>query len=305
MKPSIRQLECFQAVVETGNFTRAAERMQTTQTNLSHIIKSLEDIVEGRLFDRTTRKVDLTAVGRAFAEIALPALQKLDDAVSVVQDFRMLKRGTVRIGAPPFLAASVLPYVIAIMAQRHPDLNVTVDDVSPDVILERMRGGFYELAVGSYPEGERDSRSELVVRDRLMAFMRPDHPLTENETLSWAQLAQVDIITMSRESGIRFLTEKGFDEAGLSLRPRFEVHQTHTALALAASGTSVAILPTYALAAVQSMNLVTRPVINPVISRDLKMIMPLDRPPSPATSATQKVMREVIRAMVPPPDLAN
>ena len=80
MRPTLRQIECFQAVVELGNFSRAAEGVRTTQANLSQTIRDLETVLEARLFDRTTRRVSLTDVGRAFAEGAVAGLAEIDRA---------------------------------------------------------------------------------------------------------------------------------------------------------------------------------------------------------------------------------
>ena len=71
---NLRQVKCFQAVVELGNFSRAAERLRTSQAGVSHAIHDLEALLGTRLFDRTTRRVELTEAGQIFAAGVLPEL---------------------------------------------------------------------------------------------------------------------------------------------------------------------------------------------------------------------------------------
>ncbi len=83
---NLRQIKCFQAVVELGNFSRAAERLHTSQAGISHAIRDLEALLGARLFDRTTRRVELTEAGRVFAAAALPGLAEIERAVDAVHD---------------------------------------------------------------------------------------------------------------------------------------------------------------------------------------------------------------------------
>ncbi len=76
---SIRQIKSFQAVVELGNFSRAAERLRTSQAGISHAIRDLEALLGARLFDRTTRRVELTEAGRILRRAHCPVWPKLKE----------------------------------------------------------------------------------------------------------------------------------------------------------------------------------------------------------------------------------
>jgi DNA-binding transcriptional LysR family regulator len=299
MRPTLRQIECFQAVVETGSFSRAAEQIGTTQANLSHAIRDLETVLGARLFDRTTRRVDLTEAGRVFATGALVGLGEIDRAAEHVRDLGMLRRGVVRIAAPPLLAATVLPRLIREVGLAHPDLVVLIEDVGPELVVERVRTGHCDLGVGTFSAGEAGLESLPVLQDRLMVFCWPDHPLAGQDQVPWSALRDERIITLSRESGIRLLAEIGFEQAGLPLRPHLEVHQVHTALSLAENGAGVAILPAYAFAALRGRGIVARPLADPPIVREVRLVTARDRSPSTATLAVRTILRTVLRQMVP------
>lgn len=297
--PNLRQIKSFQAVVELGNFSRAAERLRTSQAGVSHAIRDLEALLGARLFDRTTRRVELTEAGRIFAAGALPGLAEIERAVDAVRDLGQLRMGLVRIAAPPLLGATVLPRLLQEVASTHPNLRIRIEDVATDLIAPRVRSGLCDLGVGTFNSEEEGLDMQRILRDRLMIFIAPDHPFRALEEVEWSALNDQRIVTLTRESNIRLLTEIGFESAGISLRPHLEVHQINTALSLVESGAGLAVLPTYAFAALNGRRISARPLTDPAISRDVCIITARERTPSPATTAVRGLLRRVMRDMVP------
>lgn len=299
MKPTIRQLESFQAVIELGNFSRAAERLRMSQPALSQAIRELEDGLGIRLFDRTTRRVELTEAGQVFQATALAGLTEIERAVSMVQDLSNLRRGLVRIAAPPLLAATALPRAIRMIARAHPGLDIRIEDLATDRIVERLRRNGAEIGVGTFPPGEEGLTITPVLRDRLSVFVNPRHRFAGRTELRWAELADQPVVVLTRESGLRLLTEMGFESAGLPLRPAHEVHQIHTALALVAELDAVAILPVYASGALHGRDYRVVALIDPPITRDISLARLRDKTPTPATLAVSQQLPHAIRHFVP------
>jgi len=297
--PSLRQIKSFQAVVDLGNFSRAAERLRTSQASVSHSIRELETLLDVRLFDRTTRSVVLTEAGRLFAAGALPGLTEIQHAVETMDDLRQLRFGLVRIAAPPLLAATVLPRLLAEVASIHADLRLRIEDVGTDVIAARVRGGLCDIGVGTFKRDEEGVERQRALTDRLMVFMPPGHPFAAEKEIPWARLADQPIVTLTRESEIRLLTEIGFQSADIALRPLLEVHQIYTALALVESGAGVAVLPSYALAALRQREFTARPLSQPQVTREVSLITARDRSLSTATSKVHGLLRKLLREMVP------
>lgn len=296
---NLRQIKCFQAVVELGNFSRAAERLHTSQAGVSHAIHDLEALLGTRLFDRTTRRVELTEAGQIFAAGVLPGLAEIERAVESVRDLSELRTGLVRIAAPPLLGATVLPRLLQLVAKLHPSLKLRIEDVGTDLIVPRVRNGLYEIGIGTFNADEEGIERQHVLSDRLMVFIEMNHPFKSLEEVDWKALHDQRVITLTRESNIRLLTEIGFETAGLPLRPHLEVHQIHTALSLVESGAGVAVLPTYAFAALNGRGIAARPLIGPAITRQVSIITARERTLSPATTAVRPLLRKVLREMVP------
>src|SRR4051812_9522073 len=104
----IRHLRCFVAVAETGSFTLAANRLFQTQTSLTATIKQLEEVAGLRLFDRTTRRVELTKDAIWFKTVAERVLLDFDNAISDLQAVSKGQRGHIKIAVAPSMMTHVL-----------------------------------------------------------------------------------------------------------------------------------------------------------------------------------------------------
>lgn len=291
---TLRQLKCLQMVVEMGNFSRAAARLNTTQPALSQAIRDLEEVLGVRLLDRTTRSMELTEAGRGFHPQAIAGLEEIERAVLMVQDYGRMKRGLVRIAAPPLLAATILPSILARAAKLYPDLEVRLEDVGTEQILERVRSGRADLGLGTFRPGEEGIESQSVLRDQLMVFLPEGHPLAGCDELQWKDLEGVDFVTLTRDSGLRLYVDAGFEAAGIASRPAREAHQIATVIALALQLELAALLPAYARAMTEGRRMTVRPLSAPVISRELSIIRAASRSQSPASRAIALLITEAL-----------
>lgn len=284
-RPTLRQIECLLAIRETGGFSRAAERLGLSQPALSAHIRDLEQLLGLRLIDRTTRRVALTPAGVAFVARAATGLAELDRAAAEAQGRAGLSAGSLRLAAPPLLAAGLMPQVMATFAADHPGLTLTLADLPTDDIISRLRDGRVDAGIGTFPPGLPDLDQRPIFRDALMLFAPAGHPLATLPETPWQAVADYPVVALGRESGLRLLAEMGFDRAGLTLRPAQEVAQIFTALALVAAGFGVAVLPGYARIAPQAAGLVARPLQGPAIGRQIAALVPRDRSAPPALAS--------------------
>lgn len=294
MPLTLRQIEAFRAVVTAGSFSRAAEALGCSQPALSQIVRDLEAILDARLFDRTTRRIDLTEAGEAFARSAFAGLDVIARAVREVDDLATLRRGTVRVAAPPFLAALALPRAITALNASHPGLTLCVSDVATDAILAEVRAGQADLGLGTFPPDSGGFESVFVLSDRLMVFA---HPTDEMDSLTWAALVDRPLVTLSSQSGIRLRVELGFEQAGVAFRPALEVRGIHTALGLVEEGHGRAVLPAYARAAIANRAIRAIPLEAPAVVRDVAIISARERSLSPAAALARTVIRRTMREM--------
>ncbi|WP_118135564.1 LysR family transcriptional regulator [Oceanicella sp. SM1341] len=300
MSFTLRQLHCFLAVAEAGSFSAAARQMNIAQPALSQAVKELEGALDMRLFDRTTRRVELTEAGAEFRGTAGKVVEDLDQAVRDMRDLAARRRGRVRIAAPPLLASAVLPRAMAEFRELHPGVTVELADLGTDQIVERVRSGQADCGLGTFPPSGQGVERVALMRDSLMVFAAAGTALAQGTgPVPWTALDGLPVITLTRESGIRLLVEIGFESARVALRPAFEVSQITTALSLVEARLGVAVLPTYALAALRDGMVVSRPMTGPAIDRDVTLIHPTGRSPSPAVAAFAGVLRRTVQRQFP------
>jgi len=131
-------LDLLAAVVETGSFVRAGQRLGLSQSGVSRAVQRLEERVGVRLFDRNARAVRLTDEGRSFHARVAPLLSALGEAVDGAGSAAASVRGRLRVNSDPFFASSVLaPHLPRFLAD-HPELEleIVVRDHAGDLVAE-------------------------------------------------------------------------------------------------------------------------------------------------------------------------
>lgn len=299
MNITIRQIEAFLKVAECGSFTRAAERLHVAQPALSQHVRDLESELGIRLFDRTTRRVELTEGGREFRNTAAKIVEDLELAARHAHELATRKRGKVAIATPPLLAGAVLPWAIADFHEQFPGVQVGVVEARADEIVEMVRSGQVDCGLGTFRAGEDGVASTAVTSDSLALFCPPAHPLAKLKRLSWRELDGHPLVTLTRDSGIRLLVELGCETAQIGMAIAYEVSHVTTALSMVEAGLGVAVLPTYASVAARKGAIAAVPLVNPTITRDITLITQAGRSVSPALSSFARVLAKHTIAKFP------
>lgn len=293
MNLTLRQLYAFQAVAEFGSFTRAATRLNTAQPILSTQIRDLEQELGIRLFDRTTRRVELTTAGKEFLAEVDGLVDGLNSAVSRLNHLALRQRGHLAVAAPPLIASLLMPGVFAAFKKENPGIDLTLIDKPTVGILEAIRDRSADLGVGTFASDLTDISSAVIARDELV-LLRAGAQKTGKD-ICWKDLQDEQLITLSEGSGIRTLVDKALHESGVSIRPAFEVEHITTALALVVAGLGVTVLPSYA--ATQS-NLCVQRLRAPDVRRDICVITLRENAPSPAAQAFISLLRGVSNSVI-------
>ncbi len=152
----LTSLTVFGRVVETGGFSAAARRLNMSATMVSAHVQALEDHLGARLLNRTTRKVSLTEIGRAYYERAVQILADLDDADRMAGALQEAPRGTLRLHTSGHIGRFLSP-VLAEALTAFPDL--TIELTTGERMIDMVEEGF-DLAIRTLPPPD----SSLIVR---------------------------------------------------------------------------------------------------------------------------------------------
>ncbi|WP_030058238.1 MULTISPECIES: LysR family transcriptional regulator [Streptomyces] len=143
----LQQLRYFLAVAETRHFTRAAEAAHVAQPSLSQQIRSLERELGAELFHRTRGNIALTDAGDALLPLARRILADTESARLAVQETVQLRRGRVRLGAPPSLCTSLVPDVLRVFRDRYPGVALVVREGGSRDLVRSLAAGELDLAL--------------------------------------------------------------------------------------------------------------------------------------------------------------
>lgn len=142
-----RHLRYFVAVAEEESVTRAAKKLHVTQPTLSRQINDLESELAVALFDHGARTIALTGVGRVFLEEARAVLQRGDLAVQMIRAVAGGKRGAINVGYAPSPTVELLPQILRLFQQSHPDVRVQLHDTSGAETIAGLNSGSLDLAL--------------------------------------------------------------------------------------------------------------------------------------------------------------
>ncbi|MEU9593560.1 LysR family transcriptional regulator [Streptomyces sp. NPDC048193] len=241
----LQQMRYVLAVAETASFTRAAERCHIVQSALSHQVARLEKELGARLFERTSRRVRLTAAGEAFLPAARQALEAAERARAEVAAATGEIRGGLTVGSIPTVAAVDLPAVLRDYRRRHPQVRISLRTGASERLVEQVRDGTLDAAfLGVRPgfrlEGVHD---EELAHDRHVAVVAPDHPLAARDEVDLRLLAGEVFVDFAEGSAARAQSDQAFAAAGLRREVTFEVSGVELMVRMVRHGLGVALLP--------------------------------------------------------------
>ncbi len=283
----LRQLTHFLAVAEANHFTRAATQVHLTQSSLSSSIRALERELGTDLFVRSTRRVELTDAGRALLPAAQRAVSATEDGLDAVAGVRGLVRGQLAIGVIQTQTVGPLnvPALLARYHRRHPAVTLRLRHAGVPSLVHQTADGELELAIVDLPLGPQANRvtARPIGTESLLLGVAEQDPLASRRRVRLIDLADRDFVEYRADSSLRASIDQACQAAGLRRRVACEVDTIADLVELVALGLGVSLLPPAAIrmAAGRAIGLAS----DPSIPRDLMLVTPLEREPSPAASA--------------------
>ena len=156
-------------MAEELHFGRAARRLNIAQPPLSQQIRRLEAKVGCRLFDRGTRKVELTEAGRALLATARRILLEASSGVDQARRISRGDAGVLDIGFPATVALAILPRIIRACRQRHPDIEPRLSELATTPQHGALRAGALDLGFLREPEPDTELHMETAMSERFLA----------------------------------------------------------------------------------------------------------------------------------------
>ena len=210
----IRQLQVFMAVWETGSFSKAALRIHLTQPTVSGHIRSLEDTLGTRLFDRSGGAVAPTRAGRLLYPYARQILRLRDQASRELSLFLGKERGTLEVGGSNIPGQYILPRLAGDFKRGHPGTRLVLRVGDTASVISDVASGDLELGMVGAVLERKDLRFEACFHDELVLVVPPGSPLAGRDGVSLEELRGEPFIMREKGSGTRYATESALERAG-------------------------------------------------------------------------------------------
>lgn len=293
----LRQLTHFLAVAEAHHFTRAATQVHLTQSSLSSSIRVLERQLGTDLFVRSTRRVELTEAGRALLPAARRAVEAAEDGLDAVAGVRGLVRGQLAIGVIQSQTVGPLdiPALLARYHRRHPAVALRMHHAGVPSLVHQTADGELELAIVDLPFGPQGARvrARPIGTESLLVGVAEHDPLAARHRVRLTDLAERGFVEYRADSSLRASIDRACRAAGVERRVVCEVDTVADLVELVALGLGVSLLPPAAIR--MAGGRVVGLASDPSIPRDLMLVTPLEREPSPAAGAFLELLEPELR----------
>jgi len=236
---TLRQLTSFREVARQLHFRRAAESLAVAQPALSRTIAQLEEVLGIALFQRTRRRVELTAAGQALLDRIEPLLRNLSTIPGDLSAMAAGQAGQLRIAFTGLAMATVLPGLLREFSRRYPGIRLELNESPSSSQLAALKSG--DIACGFFhPDASPPAglKTLLLLRERNGVLLPSGHPLVRRRTLRLRDLAETPFVLFSRSHNPGFHNRilAAFTSAGVTPRIAEEVWPRANAVGLVRAG---------------------------------------------------------------------
>jgi len=292
---NLRQLQSFVTVARLGSFTRAAHLLHLSQPALTKQVRQLEQTLSVRLFDRNTRTVELTRIGKELAPAIEQLLREIEAIVTSTRGLAEKSRGVIRIAALPSISSTILPRAVARFRDSYPGISVILKDILAQHLVTMVKEEEVDFGIGSLNGTDPEIKFTLLLTDRIVVVFPPGLPLERKKAIELKDLTGLSLILMDKESSVRRLVDRAFEEAGEFPTPAFEAVYMSTAAGMVRAGLGVALLPSSAFDTGELTGLCSRSIKHAPLTREIGVIQKPRRSLSPAAESFLKTLKTVCK----------
>lgn len=231
-------------LAEQGSFIRAAQKLGIPQSSLTRRLSQLEEELGVGLFERTTRRLELTKAGRLFVPDAVIAMSHAERAWELARHQAQIENGPLRIGYSPYIHSAFLPFLQRLHHAADESPNIALESSLTLQLVEEVLQGKLHAAVGVGPIVDRDLLTHPIGREGFCVCMSRNHPLSRKMTVSITDLHGELLFWVPRALHPAFYSQVRAYIRGLGVQPIFKEACTRAqGIELVAQGFGMALMP--------------------------------------------------------------
>lgn len=265
-----RQLTYFLAIVEEGNITKAAERLHIAQPYLSQQLKLLEDELNVKLVERTTRKFQITDAGLMLKHRAKQIIELTDTTIKELRDFNEGIQGSLSIGTIPTAGATLLHDRIDNFHKVYPNISFKIRECGTYEILELLKNRVIEIGIIRTPLNPEIFESIYLPKEPMVAATNGDFPWKEcSEHITLLELANKPLLVDRRYEN---LIVEACEKTGFQPKIICVGDDVRSMLSWANNGMGIAIIPATWVDLISTANLKYKEINEPSLMTETAII---------------------------------
>ncbi|WP_298838416.1 LysR substrate-binding domain-containing protein [uncultured Roseobacter sp.] len=273
MRPTFRQLQYFVAVADYNAFGTAAQALAVSQPSLSKQLAVMENELGAPLFERTSRRVTLTPLGRLLLNRARIILQEVREFRAVAQGSVGLFGDRLAIGVLPSIGAYFMPIANRRLHEMYPDLRLVVREGATAQLLDLLRAGKVDAVIGT-PTNAPEFSSIPLFAETLWICAASDDPLSNSKLpISLTDLKGRPLLALGPEFTLADVVKRLAEKADAYVSEDYEGGSLDAVRQMAVMGAGIAVLPSlYALAeAVRDPEFIVRRIDHPLAVHEIAL----------------------------------
>ena len=254
------RLKTFLVVAEKKSFSEAAKLLYVTQPTITAQIKALEEELNTKLFERTTKKVELTQSAKILMKYAREIIRLSDLAQKEIMQIEDTVYGDLSMGCSFTIGEYILPDFLKTFKGLYPLVQMEVNITNSNNIVSDIKDQRIDVGLIETPIDDPDVVVEPFMEDELIVIASPSHIAASNKKISLERLKRLPMIVKEKGSGTRavvnqYLKQAAIEESDLNIV--MELGSTEAVKAVVESGLGVSIISKSAIQKEQELNLLT------------------------------------------------
>lgn len=242
---TLKQLRYFDALARHGHFGRAAEACAISQPALSMQIKEMEETLGTALVERGARQIRLTRFGEETAQRVTGILRAVDELGDMARASRDRLVGRLRIGIIPTIAPYLLPAIVEVLADVHPELDLMIRETLTPTLIQELREGQLDTAIVALPVSEPTLTEAALFAEKFL-LVRPEAdahaPVPDSEMLREMRLLLLEEGHCFRDQALSFCKL-----AAAAPRETLDASSLSTLVQMVSAGFGVTLIPEMAM----------------------------------------------------------
>jgi len=236
-------LQVFCDVARFRSFSHAAQTNNVSQSAASQIVLQLERRLGVQLVNRSTRPLQLTALGKAYYEGCKGLVKQYQELEASVRDAQVQMDAQVQVAAIYSVGLGDMGKYVQLLTDREPNAQVHIEFLHPDRVYEKVLEGTADFGLVSFPRKSRELSALPWREEEMVLACAPSHPLARSKAIRPAQIRGLDYVAFDKGLVIRREVDRFWRGQGVRLRTTLEFDNIENIKKAVEISAGVALLP--------------------------------------------------------------